>query len=100
MKTCENSMVIRISNYIRPKKLYHTPKNLYQTQKVISDPKKIISDPKNYIRPKNSYLKFELIKVISDPKKINIVPLISNYKENQPMTENKDMITTFTSDTV
>ena len=45
-------------------------------------------------------IKFDLIKVISDPNFFNRNPHIANYMENQPMTENKDMITTFTSDTV
>ena len=45
-------------------------------------------------------LKFGLIKVISDPNVFKIIPPTVNDKENQPMTENKYMITTFTTDTV
>ena len=45
-------------------------------------------------------LKFELIKVISDPNVCNSSQLIANDKENQPVIQRKDMITTFTSDTV
>ena len=45
-------------------------------------------------------LKFELIKFISDPNFFKIRPIISNYKENQPIIQCKYMITTFTSDSV
>ena len=45
-------------------------------------------------------LKLDLIKVISDPNVFNGIQLIANDKENQPIMQSKDMITTFTSDTV
>ena len=62
--------------------LFSSPYELYSD---ISEPQKL-----HYI----------IIKVVSDPIFFKISPPTSKVKENQPLIENRDMITTFTSDTV